>query len=132
MSHTKATKDEVIELETSYWDAMKAKDGVRSAALSGETTLVTGAQGVALIPKAKMGQMTESGEWTLESYELAEIHVETPTPDVAIIVYTVTQKVNINGKAQELRAADSSTWVRGSEGWQCYAHSETFLSDATA
>jgi hypothetical protein len=31
-----------------------------------------------------------------------------------------------------LRAADSSTWIRGPEGWQCHAHSETFLTDAKA
>jgi hypothetical protein len=51
---------------------------------------------------------------------------------VAIIAYTVRQKVIMDGKPQELRAADSSTWIRGAGGWECYAHSEAFLKDKKA
>jgi hypothetical protein len=79
-----------------------------------------------------MGKMTEQGDWSLESYSFADVEVATPAPDVAIIAYTVTQKVTMGGKKQELHAADSSTWVRGEDGWECHAHSETFLQDAKA
>ena len=129
---TITTKDEIIALETSYWDAMKAKDGALTAQLSGKTSLVTGAQGVMSITKNKMGRMTEVGKWTLESYAFGDIEVTTPAPDVAIIAYTVTQKVTMDGKSQDLRAADSSTWIRGADGWECHAHSETFLKDESA
>ena len=122
-----ATRNEIIELEKSYWDAMKSKDGSRTAELSADPALVTGMQGVMSIAKSKMGQMTEEGNWTLESYSFDDIEVSTPAPDVAIIAYTVNQQVTMNGKPQTLRAADSSTWVRGCEGWQCHAHSETIL-----
>lgn len=125
-----ATKDEIVALEKDYWDAMKRKDGTRSAQLSGKSSLVTGAQGVMTIPKDKMGKMTEEGKWTLESYEFEDVQVVTPTPDVAIIGYKVKQKVTMDGKKQELHAADSSTWIRGPEGWECHAHSESFLKDA--
>ena len=128
----KPTKAEIVALETSYWDAMKKKDGGRTSELSGKTSLVTGERGVMTIPKAKMGEMTEEGEWTLDSYAFDEVEVTTPTPDVAIIAYTVRQKVTMDGKSQELRAADSSTWVRGADGWECHAHSETFLKDKQA
>lgn len=131
-ARAKPTKDEIIALETSYWDAMKKKDGRRTAELSGKTSLVTGAQGVMSISKDKMGKMTEDGGWTLESYAFDDVKVATPTPDVAIIVYTVRQKVTMDGKSQDLRAADSSTWVRGPEGWECHAHSEAFLKDKQA
>jgi ketosteroid isomerase-like protein len=127
-----ATKDEIVALEKSYWDAIKAKDGRRTAKLSGDTALVTGARGVMSIPKAKMGKMTEEGNWTLDSYAFDEVEVSTPAPDVAIIAYTVRQKVTMDGNAQEMRAADSSTWVRGADGWECHAHSETFLTDKSA
>ena len=125
----KPTKDEVIALEKSYWDAMKSKDGGKTAELSGKTSLVTGANGVMSIGKDKMGKMTEEGQWTLESYVFEDVEVAVPAPDVAIIAYTVTQKVVMNGKSQDLRAADSSTWVRGADGWECHAHSEAFLKD---
>ena len=93
------------------------------------TSLVTGAQGVMSIPKSKMGKMTEDGKWTLESYAFDDVEVSTPAPDVAIIAYTVRQKVKMDGKLQEMHAADSSTWIRGTDGWECHAHSETILND---
>jgi len=126
-AHAIPTRDEIINLEKAYWEAIKAKDGTKTAALSGEPALVTGARGVTSIPKAKMGQMTEEGNWTLESYAFDDIEVATPAPDVAVIAYTVRQTVTMDGKRQEMRAADSSTWVRSEGGWQCHAHSETFL-----
>lgn len=121
------TKREIVALEKSYWDAMQKKDGKGAAALSGKTSLVTGSQGVMKIAKSKMGKMTESGEWTLESYSFSDVQVSTPAPDVAIIAYTVTQNVKMKGKPQTMRAADSSTWIRGAKGWECHAHSETML-----
>lgn len=124
-----STKKEIIALETSYWDAIKAKDGARTSELSGKISLVTGAQGVMSIAKSEMGKMTEEGKWTLESYVFDDIAVTTPTPDVAVIAYTVNQQVIMDGKSQNLRAADSSTWIRGTDGWECHAHSETFLKD---
>lgn len=125
---TAPSKDEVIALEKSYWDAMKRKDGARTAQLSGKTALVTGARGVSSIAKDKMGKMTESGTWTLESYDFENVEVTVPTPDIAIIAYTVRQKVTMDGKSQDMEAADSSTWIRGSAGWECHAHSETMLT----
>jgi|SRR6187399_3284809 ketosteroid isomerase-like protein len=124
------SKDEIIALEKDYWEAMKRKDGQRTAQLSGEGALVTGARGVMSVPKAKMKAMTEKADWTLESYEFEDIEVTAPAPDVAIIAYTVRQNVTMGGKKQELRAADTSTWVRGAKGWECHAHSETFLKPA--
>lgn len=120
-------KDEIVALERAYWDAMKHKDGKKTAALSGAQALVTGAQGVARISKDKMGKMTEDGKWTLEAYEFDTVEVVTPAPDIAIIAYTVNQKVTMDGKTQDLRAADASTWIRSANGWECHSHSETYL-----
>lgn len=130
--HAKPSKDEIVGLEKSYWDAIKKKDGARTAELSGKTSLVTGPQGVMSIPRNKMEKMTEDGKWTLESYAFDEVEVSTPAPDVAIIAYTVRQKVTMDGKQQDMHAADSSTWIRGADGWECHAHSETILNDRKA
>jgi len=125
--HQMLTKDQIVALEKSYWDAMKSKDWRRTAELSAKTALVTGARGIMSIPKEKMGKMTEEGSWTLESYAFEDVEVSTPSNDVAIIAYTVRQNVTMDGKAQKLRAADSSVWIRGTRGWECHAHSEAFL-----
>ena len=74
-----------------------------------------------------MKSLTEDGKWTLNSYEFTDVAFLAPTPDVAILAYTVTQNVTMDGLTQNLRAADSSTWVRGPDGWQCCAHSEAYL-----
>ena len=124
-----ATQEEIVALEKEYWNAIKRKDGKRTSQLSGKVALTTSARGVTTIPKEKMGEMTEEGNWTLESYEFDDVEVVTPAKDVAIIAYTVKQNMMMDGKKQELRAADTSTWIRGSEGWECHAHSETFLED---
>ena len=128
----KPTKEDIIALETSYWEAMKAKDGARTSQLSGKISLVTGAQGVMSIAKSEMGKMTGEGKWTLESYTFDDVAVTIPTPDVAVIAYTVNQEVTMDGKSQNLRAADSSTWIRGGDGWECHSHSEAFLKDESS
>lgn len=130
MPNASPTAEDILALETSYWEAMKAKDGDRTAALSADPSLVSGMQGVMRIPRDKMGQMTEQGEWTLESYEFETVEVSSPTPDVAIIAYTVRQNVTLKGEPKSFRAADSSTWIRDDDGWTCHAHSETVLEDA--
>jgi len=122
-------KDEILALEKDWRDAMTRKDGKRTSQLTGKLAVTTGARGVATIPKEKMGKMTEEGNWTLVAYKFDNVEVISPTPNVAIIAYTVTQNVTMDGKPQELHAADSSTWVRGADGWECHAHSETFLQD---
>ena len=126
-THAMPTKDEIIALEKSYWEAIKAKDGDRTTELSARSSLVTGARGVMRIAKEKMGKMTEEGDWTLDSYAFDDVEVSTPSPDVALIAYTVRQSVTMDGKSQDLRAADSSVWIRGTNGWECHAHSESFL-----
>ena len=74
-----------------------------------------------------MAELTAEGKWTLEAYHFDNVEVVTPAPDVAIIAYVVNLNVTMDGKQQVLRAADSSTWVRNDDGWQCHAHSETLL-----
>lgn len=130
MSNAAPTQDEILALETAYWDAMKAKDGRRTSELSGDPSVVSGMQGVMTIPRAKMGTMTEEGEWTLESYKFSDLQFSAPTPDVAIIAYVVEQAVTHKGEPKTFRAADSSTWVRGPNGWTCHAHTESIISDA--
>lgn len=124
------TPDEIVGLEKSYWDAIRMKDGRTTAALSGKTSLVTGPKGVMSIEKDKMGKMTEAPDWRLESYDFADVKVIAPTPDVAIIAYRVHQKGMLDGKTSDLHSADSSTWLRGKNGWECHAHSEALLEDS--
>lgn len=120
----------ILGLEKAYWEAMKRKDGKRTAELSGKTSLVTNSHGISAIAKEKMGKMTEDGSWTLEDYSLDAVQIALPAPDVAIIAYKARQRVTMNGKTREFEAADCSTWVHGPAGWECHAHSEVPLDNA--
>ena len=104
MAHVALTKEETIDLEKSYWDAMKEKDGSKTSKLSAKTSLVTGAKGVMSIPKSKMGAMTEEGKCTLESYTFRDVEGSTPTPDVAIIARSIPR-----ARAPGLGARDTPT-----------------------
>lgn len=127
MNTAAATKEEIVALEKSYWDAMKRKDGKKTAELSAKSSLVTGARGVMKIAKDKMGAMTEESEWKLNSYSFDNVEVSTPTSDVAIIAYTVKQNVTLDGKDKDMEAADTSVWVKGPYGWECHSHTEAIL-----
>ncbi|WP_395543041.1 nuclear transport factor 2 family protein [Neotabrizicola sp. sgz301269] len=128
MTRVRNTREEIIlGLEKDYWEAMKRKDGKRSAELSGATSLVTNSHGVSAIAKEKMGAMTEDSSWTLEDYSLDDVQIALPAPDVAIIAYRARQTVTMGGKTRSFEAADCSTWVLGAAGWECHAHSEVVL-----
>jgi hypothetical protein len=121
------TKSEILALEKAYWDALCRKDGATASRLSSDSTIVSGKQGIMTVTRQQMKSLTEESKWVLNSYEFGEVSFVSPTPDVAILAYTVTQTVTMDGQARTLQAADSSTWVRGPEGWTCCAHSEAFL-----
>lgn len=122
------TRDEIIlEHEKSYWDAMKSKNGRRTAELSGATSLVTGPRGVMSIAKAQMGKMTEDPGWELKDYTLSDLQILHPSLDVSIIAYKARQRMLMGGKEQESESILSSTWVRTHGSWECHAHSETPL-----
>lgn len=121
------TKDDILALETSYWDALCRKDGEAASRLSADPCVVSGKQGVMTVSRQKMKLLTEEATWSLDSYQFEEVTFLSPAPAIAILAYTVTQTVTMNGRTETLRAADSSTWTRSTEGWTCCAHSEAFL-----
>ena len=127
MAREHPTKDDILALETAYWNALCRKDGDATSRLSADPSVVSGKQGVMTVSRPQMKSLTEEGNWTLDSYQFDDVTFLSPAPDIAILAYTVTQTVTMNGKSQPLRAADSSTWIRGPEGWTCCAHSEAFM-----
>jgi len=127
MPGERPTKDDILALETAYWDALCRKDGDAASRLSADPSVVTGKQGLATISRQKMKSLCDDAKWTLDDYTFEEVTFLSPAPDVAILAYTVTQTVTMDGRTETRRAADSSTWIRSPEGWTCCAHSEAFL-----
>src|SRR6185312_8051356 len=124
-----AEQAEILSLERKFWDAIQAKDAEAASAMMGKTCIVAGAQGVASIDKATFARMTREGKWTLHEYELRDVAVISPGPDVAVIGYKVSEKITMDGKELTLEAADTSVWCRQDGTWLCFLHTESVLGD---
>jgi ketosteroid isomerase-like protein len=124
-----APEADILSLEKKFWDAIQAKDAEAASAMMGDRCIVAGAQGVAGIDKATFARMTREGKWTLHDYELRDVTVVSPGPDIAVIGYKVSEKITMDGKEMMLEAADTSVWCRQDGKWLCFLHTESVLGD---
>src|SRR5262245_5107831 len=72
-----AIEDEIITMETAYWDAMQQNDIDGARALTHDPCIVTGAQGAAVLDHAAMTKMYEEKIWTLKDYQIDNMNVQT-------------------------------------------------------
>ena len=119
----------LIDLEKKYWDAMVTKDVDTAVRMSDDPCYIAGAQGVSQISNEQYRKLMTDGKWTLHSYNMDKILARLVSPEVAIIAYTVTEKLTVDGKPLTLTANDSSTWVRRNGEWKCSLHTEAVSGD---
>ena len=124
-----ATEQHLTDLEKQYWDAMVTKDVDTAVRMSDDPCYVTGAQGVSQISNEQYRKLMKDGKWTLHEYRMDKIMARLLSPDVAIIAYTVTEKLTVDGQPLTLTANDSSTWVRRNGEWKCSLHTEAVAGD---
>jgi hypothetical protein len=124
-------KQQIVDLETRFWQSMKDKDVDTAKSLIAKEGLVTGPMGTMTINPEKYAQMTRDGQWTLDNFEMKKVEVVQPTPDSAIIAYEVHQTGDMKGQRMDMRCADSSVWVKEGGDWKCALHTETILEDAS-
>jgi uncharacterized protein (TIGR02246 family) len=128
---TQTKEQELVETEQRFWDAMKNKDGKAAAELTDNGCIVVGAQGVSAIDRKSMGKMTEGGKWELQQFTFNEKtrQVRFISDDVAIVGYTVSERIVVEGKTLQFDANDSSVWVRRDGEWRCALHTESLAGD---
>ncbi|HKW10351.1 MAG TPA: nuclear transport factor 2 family protein [Gemmatimonadaceae bacterium] len=129
MSTTTTREREIIELETRFWSAIRDGDATAASSMVDDTCVVTGAQGNGAVDPATFAKMMEAPQWKLHEFSFEKESVTFPTDDVAIIAYTVTEELTVDGKPLTLRAADASTWVKREGQWHCALHTESVLGD---
>ena len=127
-----ANKQQIIDLETRFWQSMKDKDVDTAKSLIAKEGLVTGPMGTMTMDPDKYAQMTRDGQWTLQNFKMDKVEVVQPNSDSAIIAYEVRQTGDLKGQPMDLRCADSSVWVKEGGDWKCALHTETILEDANA
>ena len=67
--------------------------------------------------------------WQLKSFLLDDVKVIFPAENVAVIAYTVTEEMEVEGKPLTMKAADATTWVRQDGEWMAALHTESLLGD---
>jgi hypothetical protein len=126
---TTTVEQEIVELETEYWRAIRDKDTDAALRLTNDPCMLSGAQGVSSIDHKTFVEMSKSPTWELRKFELGDTDVRVLTDDVAIIGYVVTEDMVVEGKPLTLKAAETSAWVRRNGRWVCALHSESILGD---
>lgn len=124
-----AIESELVELEQEYWRAIQAGDVARMAGLTDFPCVLTGGRGVVCLDEAQLRAMMEADNWHINQFHLADFRVRRLTDDVALVAYTVCEKLTVEGEKLSLEAADSSVWVRRAGHWRCAHHSEARLGD---
>ena len=122
-----ADKQQILELETDFWTAMRDKDPGSAKALIARECLVTGPMGTMRVDPDKFAQLTEEGQWRLDSFQLRDVDVSFPADDAAIIIYKVHETGEMKGQPMDLEAADATVWVQENGSWKCALHTETIL-----
>jgi Domain of unknown function (DUF4440) len=86
---------------------------------------------VSAIDRASMRKMTEGGKWELQQFTFNEKtrQVRFISDDVAIVGYTVSERIVVEEKTLQFDANDSSVWVRRDGEWRCALHTESLAGD---
>lgn len=126
---TSMTKEELLDLERQYWQALKDKDAETAIRLTDDQCILTGAQGVGRIERKALAAMVQDTSYTLDRFELTKAEVRTIGDDVAIIAYQVHEELTVDGKPVSFDAADASTWIRRDGSWKCALHTESIAGD---
>lgn len=124
-------KQELLDVEKEFWDAMKDKDAKVASRLTDDGCIIVGAQGVSAIDSTTMGKMTTEGKWELKQYSFDErnAQVRFVSDDVAIVAYKVNERVIVDGATLPIEANDASVWVRRDGEWLCALHTESLSGD---
>ncbi len=122
-------RQEFLVLECRYWEAMKLRDAAAAAALSAQTTILLGAQGIGELPREALAGMVVQPTFELLDYELDDVHVREVSADTVIVAYTVTETLRVQHEPLTLVAHDASLWVKEDDHWVCSLHTESPAGD---
>ena len=123
---------ELVALERSYWDALKARDSRTVGRLTAEDSTVAGATGVAGLDPSSIAKMVESASYRIKDYRIdpQTVRINRLCDDVVAISYGVHEDLEVDGKPVQLDAFDTSVWQRTDDGWTCVLHTESIKGDA--
>ncbi len=120
---------DIAAVERQFWTAMQSKNAHDAETLTDEDSIIVGAQGISKIGSKQMGKMTREGKWELTHFDFSNMQTRFLTDDIAIVAYTVSERVVVDGKEMPVVANDASVWVRRAGQWRCALHTESLAGD---
>ena len=124
-----ADRQTLFELEKKFWKSLVDEDADAAIGLLTEPAFMVSPMGAMKFDHAGYRHMAEQGSMTVKSYELADMQAEFPSPDTAVLSYSVTQILVPRGKKEQAETVqhmkDTSTWVREGGTWKCAMHTES-------
>jgi hypothetical protein len=123
---------DVLELERSYWDALKDRDVRTAGRLTASDSTIVGASGVSGIDAGSIGKMIETAPYRIKDYRIdpLSVRVNRICDDAVAIAYKVHEDLEVDGKPVKLDAHDASVWKKTDVGWTCLLHTESIAGDA--
>ena len=123
---------ELLALERSYWDALKARDARTVGRMTAEQCTVAGASGASIVNPQSIGKLVDSATYTIRDYRVdpQSVQVNRISNDLVAISYGVHEDLEVDGKPVKLDAFDSSVWKITENGWVCVLHTESIKGDA--
>lgn len=129
MEQHDAIKQELLERERQYWNAIREKDARVAARLSDDPCIVVGAQGVGELSRKALTRMMEQATYALQDFSLQDVHFRLLGSDAAALAYKVSEELTVDGEKVRLEAYDSSVWVKRDGEWVCVVHTESPAGD---
>jgi len=128
MANTTVEK-EILALEREYWDAMVKKDPSVPARLTADECLVVGPPGVSTVKNADLADMVKSGSGKIKTYDFSNVSCLQVDPNTAILAYSVTEEVEVDGKPMTVKANDATLWTKRNGKWVSAFHTEAIAGD---
>lgn len=118
-------KRQIEQLEHAFWQSMVDNTPKVATGLLAERALMVSGHGAMAFDHAGYTKMQRDPSHKLLDFTLSDLDVLFPSDDVAIATYKVDQTVEYDGMRTNMRAVDSSTWLKSGDDWKCVAHTES-------
>jgi len=118
-------KRHIEQLEHAFWQSMVDNTPKVATGLLAERALMVSGHGAMAFDHAGYTKMQRDPSHKLLDFTLSDLDVLFPSDDVAIATYKVDQTVEYDGMRTNMRAVDSSTWLKSGGDWKCVAHTES-------
>lgn len=122
-----AMSQELIDLETRFWQSMVDEDTETALGMLDEPAVMVSAHGAMQFDHEGYRTMAEKGSMLIKSFELSEMNVVVPDESTAVLTYHAKQSISPRGKSEEIEQdmLDSSVWLHKDGQWLCVMHTET-------